>query len=722
MSKKKKEKEEQERLEKDIQQLKIDTSNSYDISHLIIDEIWKKTSDQISKNELQKKIPIYSIEWIFDGLVKVIELSMTPQDMKQDDKYISNEEIDQAIPEPAMIDNHKTKNVKLETQMNFLVPAGEGCFYNYADQNETNSLNSANDQSVSSKALSIKGSLTNLRSSFNGKKKSKNKPIEIEEIEDFDYGDNITEEHIDELRIQNEKNRKIRIMKARRAKKEKKSQKKGNEPKNENKSKNRVKQKFLTYDEGKLINPMRVNADSLPKFFKKGMEKRQGQDQLLIQKTDRSRIIEEYKKILEDKLKAKEENLKAKPDLSKGKSSRLAKRTDFSKTLVDAVRIVSDSIKPNYGVGITGKNIKMTSGNDQSVDASGENDRGITTSRDDYTGMVKVKALPYVSNPRLHMALTRKQYFENGIDNLSQRTLKKFEKKNKKLDGMNLNKNVKTDNFETAQHSSKRDMHGAQNPGTGRLTQDQTSLEVSHIGSSIEDLGLNDSLDNTAFLPSIRLKSQKLRKLLVEDKDVSNENANKSIIGGENYEKISVRRRFNMSMLIPSATKLTSPAPVQGSFRGHHSKMAAYLEGSADRLKNKRSESSQYSGIADRLIDYQQNKNARMMNLSTHEKFNIDILTNPNSWGEAVGEHKKDSTQSLPRKAKNFGKSSILNEIYANKTKILGQKQRLFQLKMKGGHALPPPPFGKSMGHGIVSQNDKKASMLNQEMAYSSIK
>ena len=56
-----------------------------------------------------------------------------------------------------------------------------------------------------------------------------------------------------------------------------------------------VIQNYLTYDEGNWIRPSKVNVDALPKFFKKGMERKVGNDKLLIEKTEVSAIIDECK-------------------------------------------------------------------------------------------------------------------------------------------------------------------------------------------------------------------------------------------------------------------------------------------------------------------------------------------------------------------------------------------------------------------------------------------
>lgn len=165
-----------------------------------------------------------------------------------------------------------------------------------------------------------------------------------------------------------------------------------------------------------------------------------------------------------------------------------------------------------------------------------------------------------------------------------------------------------------------------------------------------------------------------------------------------------------MSMVIPDGTKLTSPLPKEGSFKSKNSVMKRYLEGNEKLLQNI-SGFTNRSATNDRLIDYQSNKNARMSNLSTHEKFNIGIMSNQDQWG-AEKSSKKALNQSVSKPLRRANKLSIMDEILNDDVKQVGQKQRLLKLKLKGGHALPPPPFGQSMGHGILKKLKAKRSSM----------
>lgn len=205
-------------------------------------------------------------------------------------------------------------------------------------------------------------------------------------------------------------------------------------------------QNFLTYEDGKLIKPNRINTDKLPKFFKKGMERENGQDKILIEKTDKSMIVDEYKKLLAEKQddptrleKTPLQRLKAKK-----KSLQEEEKIDFKKNIIDVIKTVNDALKPNYGVGITGANLKANFSeekvNDQSQDSLASSNRGITTARDEETGLTKILALPYSFNPKLDLTLSRKEYFDNALQNTSKKTVKSLLKhKNKSIDVANVN-------------------------------------------------------------------------------------------------------------------------------------------------------------------------------------------------------------------------------------------------------------------------------------------
>jgi hypothetical protein len=223
----------------------------------------------------------------------------------------------------------------------------------------------------------------------------------------------------------------------------------------------KTSQNFLTYEEGKLINPSRLNTDNLPKFYRKGMQK-QAFEKTVNEKTDISLIIDKYKEMaaLKETENDGPSSLVRKTTFqqikSRVKKEEVETKIDFSKNIVDAIKAVNDAFKPNYGVGIMGSNLKITQPNEdnnnhKSQSSIADSDRGITTSRDEETGQVKVRALPYTQNPRLSIAVTRKDYFENGFQGFTKRDVKNLLKK----------KNLKLHKSSIASQQEKKKLNGS---------------------------------------------------------------------------------------------------------------------------------------------------------------------------------------------------------------------------------------------------------------------
>jgi hypothetical protein len=178
-----------------------------------------------------------------------------------------------------------------------------------------------------------------------------------------------------------------------------------------------------------------MNTDKLPKFYRKGMDTHESEN-TLAEKTDISMIIDKYKEMQATK------ELEAvvpvaeikKPTITQIKASQKLRpetKIDFSKTIIDVIKTVNEALKPTYGVGIMGKDLKAIQSIDQNDDSQSQtsiadSNIGVKTTRDEETGQVKIKALPYAKNPKLTMALTRKDYFENGISAVTTRKAKKI--------------------------------------------------------------------------------------------------------------------------------------------------------------------------------------------------------------------------------------------------------------------------------------------------------
>lgn len=60
-----------------------------------------------------------------------------------------------------------------------------------------------------------------------------------------------------------------------------------------------------TYDYGVMLRTSYVNVNNLPKFFKKGIERNKSKDKTVIEKTDRSMIVEKYQQMMLEVQKAK---------------------------------------------------------------------------------------------------------------------------------------------------------------------------------------------------------------------------------------------------------------------------------------------------------------------------------------------------------------------------------------------------------------------------------
>lgn len=249
------------------------------------------------------------------------------------------------------------------------------------------------------------------------------------------------------MRKQSEKNRRLRVLLNKQAKKAASKQPSSTAQTSKPRTK-MMNQKFLTYELGKLINPNRVNVEALPKFFKKGLEKNPGQEKVIVEKTDKSLIIDIFNKLLKEKQSASPESTRQAmlQKLKATKKSREEEPLDFKKVIVDVIHTVNDSFKPTYGVEISGPSLKPNISDDkinpQNLTTLPDENKGITSSKDEETGWTKIKALPYTYNPKLDNATTRKEYQEHGVRSSSKKTIKSLlrnKNKNRSVDMSYLN-------------------------------------------------------------------------------------------------------------------------------------------------------------------------------------------------------------------------------------------------------------------------------------------
>jgi predicted XRE-type DNA-binding protein len=201
-----------------------------------------------------------------------------------------------------------------------------------------------------------------------------------------------------------------------------------------------------------------MNTEKLPKFHRKGMDTHESEN-TLAEKTDISLIIDKYKEmqaIKESEVVGSVAEIK-KPTITQIKAIKKLRhetKIDFSKTIIDEIKTVNEALKPTYGVGIMGKDLKAIQTIDQndcsqSQISIADSSIGIKTTRDEETGQVKLKALPYTKNPKLTMALTRKDYFENGISAVTTRKVKKHNTKK------NANSRVRKSSIASQQDKQK---------------------------------------------------------------------------------------------------------------------------------------------------------------------------------------------------------------------------------------------------------------------------
>lgn len=109
------------------------------------------------------------------------------------------------------------------------------------------------------------------------------------------------------------------------------------------------------------------------------------------------------------------------------------------------------------------------------------------------------------------------------------------------------------------------------------------------------------------------------------------------------------------------------------------------------------------SVASDRLVDYKNLKNTRFENMSVNDKFNLDILNNSTNWGEYVAS--RDSKPKTTKYSNHMNKNVIQEQLLLTKRRVLNHKRKDFwNLKLQNRTSLPPPPMGKTYGHGILAK------------------
>lgn len=288
----------------------------------------------------------------------------------------------------------------------------------------------------------------------------------------------------------------------------------------------------------------------------------------------------------------------------------------FDTNMTDVINTVNDAIMPNYGVEIIAANLKINMPDPQSPEHSQSNlshpndHKGITTVKDENTGLVRTKALPYTCNPKLHSTTTRKDYLESGIANKPQSLLRKLIKAKHKHDAGQKH-DVAHSNEVSIQNShhnkSLGHLHSDRNDQTSFFTSNQTPVQTSNFEETLEIVESNRTHRPFAFLPSIRVSSQQARKLLYDPRDLqSNRVSTNYMKDAQTSDRLSIRTKLNLSMAVPNHSKLTSPIPSSREIL--YTKTRKPEHGNSLMQKLRQSLSSMNSGGLDICVDYKNDK------------------------------------------------------------------------------------------------------------------
>ena len=223
-----------------------------------------------------------------------------------------------------------------------------------------------------------------------------------------------------------------------------------------------------------------------------------------------------------------------------------------------------------------------------------------------------------------------------------------------------------------------------------------------------------------SFLPSIRIGSNNARKLLFESNESMSGYSNKLSL----HADLPPKERFNMSMMVPNGSKLTSAPLEMGKFNINNAK--GLYASNRKSLINDRTYSSNTmnnSVVSDRLVDYKNQINTRRHNMSMHEQFNLEILTNPIAWGEQIPGKIQDNKPHTSKYKSKLKKNLYVatENLLVTKRRVLNHKRKDFwNLNLQNKTTLPPPPLGQSFGHGILSTKINKSKEEDTEANVSS--
>lgn len=177
----------------------------------------------------------------------------------------------------------------------------------------------------------------------------------------------------------------------------------------------------------------------------------------------------------------------------------------------------------------------------------------------------------------------------------------------------------------------------------------------------------------------------------------------------EEIGNIPSNKRLNMSMIVPNSSKYVSEIPSNREL--DKPKLLENTRRSTDiGYRTKNSFNTSKSVASDRLVDYKNMKNNRHHNLSTHEQFNAEIINNTSSWGEYAGNGNSKTILKMGKYGNAMMKHSLVPDLLVTKRRVLNHKRRDFwNWSLADKQSLPPPPMGKSYGHGILSKKIAKS-------------
>jgi hypothetical protein len=228
-----------------------------------------------------------------------------------------------------------------------------------------------------------------------------------------------------------------------------------------------------------------------------------------------------------------------------------------------------------------------------------------------------------------------------------------------------------------------------------------------------DDYNTNRSLLMPSFLPAIKLGSKNARRMLFDIEDINLVHNRSVIEDSKDTDNLGdapyVAKRLNMSMTTQNGRKLTCPVPNTKRFKLKSRKDSNEIIEEERNFSSRRSNGNQRSNTSDRLVDYQNNVNKQFDKMSMHEQFNLDILSNLPSWGEAGNTSGNKLKPGTTKYASTVNKHSLIDDLLITKRRALNHKRRDFwNQRLSDNIHLPPPPLGKSLGHGILKLSKHK--------------